>query len=811
MTRRSSIDDKFTSETLQAARVLQGLDDGDLHELVRCAKPVAITAGKPIAATGLGDHQVILVHEGVAAATRRLQQDGRAALAAFYGRGDVAVSPAIFSDQPASDAAQSQHPPLRTLIALTNVSGHAIRAADFLRIIRRNPDVAAALMSDLALRLDTAEQLIAQSVFRPLEIRLASFFSHIVRLYSPDDWNPVSTIGHISQAVIADMHGVSREHVNRTLTMWERSGLIFLARNGALTVQNRKRLTGLAHYEREPTPHAAGDDWLWEIDSHLDCGLNKTAYHLAIEAAKRTPRDLRFRHRAVLATARSGGPQSALEEFEKLGLGKDLSNEDTACLRPRLQRDLAWLAGGDNPNRDLLRESAEGYENTFLACDGYYSGVNAAAGYALLGDTEKAGAIAKKVKAVIEERMRTHEEDADEYFIRASLAECALISGDIVGAASLFQHACTATDVTAGKKATTRKQLKRLAAFSKIDDAWINSVAPQGKVIFYSGPLVRVDDHFEEELTELKYEVLKFLASNSVERAFGALASGADIVVAEAMLEAGVDLSVYLPMPPAEFLRQSVRVGGDNWRERFFLCMRRAATVGWNAHATTPTSAAFILGAEVAMGKAINHAQQLDAEAFGFFSAQKEGDARTSISLANIEMWRERGLPFKDIRGDWSKQPISPAGERIEEKVYFSVILEKTKKDASSAPEMPSALSQSHGAKSAPTLYLFRSPSNALSAAIAFAEDQASQDWRIWLDAAALSPPTSEGPRFSDISKLFVTTTCMPSTEPGAILASDLFVGAAHASGLDNVRFEYAGFATTREKVAPCPLYLLAS
>ena len=44
--------------------------------------------------------------------------------------------------------------------------------------------------------------------------------------------------------------GVSREHVNRTLIMWERSGLILQSKGGEIVIENRKRLEQIVRARR---------------------------------------------------------------------------------------------------------------------------------------------------------------------------------------------------------------------------------------------------------------------------------------------------------------------------------------------------------------------------------------------------------------------------------------------------------------------------------------------------------------------------------------------------------------------------------
>ncbi|MEI9985099.1 MAG: hypothetical protein WDN69_19040 [Aliidongia sp.] len=61
--------------------------------------------------------------------------------------------------------------------------------------------------------------------------------------------------------------------------------------------------------------------------------------------------------------------------------------------------------------------------------------------------------------------------------------------------------------------------------------------------------------------------------------AFGALASGADILAAEAVLTRGVELHIVLPFGPRRFKAEAVAPSGGDWERRFDAAVRRATSV----------------------------------------------------------------------------------------------------------------------------------------------------------------------------------------------------------------------------------------
>ncbi len=71
--------------------------------------------------------------------------------------------------------------------------------------------------------------------------------------------------------------------------------------------------------------------------------------------------------------------------------------------------------------------------------------------------------------------------------------------------------------------------------------------------------------------------------------AYGALAYGADIVVAEEIQARGGELHVVLPCPRDEFVAYSVRPGGDSWIARFNACLGPPAQCAVNRAPPGPT------------------------------------------------------------------------------------------------------------------------------------------------------------------------------------------------------------------------------
>lgn len=804
---KSDVEADFRVRMLKAAPALHAAGADDLAEIARVARPVAVQAGKPLARAEQDGSQVFVLLSGVAAELLADPGDATELAVALAGPGDIVGL--VGALRPKAERAKGADgaPAARRVEALSNVQALAVATADFLRICRRNADLMASIAVHLAESHARLADVYARATRHSLETRLAGFFAELARLTTVEDWNPVANIGRLSQSAIATMLGVSREHVNRTLAMWERSGLIFQDKRGEIFALNPRRLERLADAGAERAGGDRESDWLWEIDAHLDRGLNQTALHLALEAARRAPRELRYMHRAVLATARMGAISEALALLDRHKLGRDLADEELACLRPRLLRDLAFASGDAAPDMKHLAQSAREYEKVYEKTRGFYPGINAAAGYALAGDTERAALIARSVWKTLQKPDEEGESDQS-YWRRTTLAECKLLESDKAAAASLFEAASDADDATPGKKATTRKQLFRLAPHVGVDRAWIDRVAPQDWVAYFCGPIARAAARPDEfPFTELERDLEDFLGAFRVGRAYGALAAGADIVIAEQLLRAGVELNIYLPLAPQEFLKSSVLIGGPDWRERFIACMRAASNIDWNRRTNMPANASYRLASEAAMGKAVRHAGQLATGAVGFFAEPEGRAASNSLSIANADLWRSRGLPAKSSRARWPSPPPGLVEQSAAEaELYFALVM------LGPSGRLPKSVASAGGRRirddeGGVDILLFPDLDDALAAAEPLMRGEAAGDWSAWLDTGIFTAKSLGGDPAAAAGQL-VTAACRPQTDAGRVYASEPFANVAQMRSERPVKFEYVGFVPTREKLDPCALYL---
>ena len=107
--------------------------------------------------------------------------------------------------------------------------------------------------------------------------------------------------------------------------------------------------------------------------------------------------------------------------------------------------------------------------------------------------------------------------------------------------------------------------------------------------------------------------------------AYGALAAGADILIAEALLARDAELNVVLPVDPERFRAASVVAVSPAWGARFDACLARAASVHVVAPEAAIDAATSALAAQVAKGLAIGRAKDLETAAIGLRAVAPQG------------------------------------------------------------------------------------------------------------------------------------------------------------------------------------------
>jgi len=395
------------------------------------------------------------------------------------------------------------------------------------------------------------------------------------------------------------------------------------------------------------------------------------------------PLSLAEGHKAVLTLLRAGALEQAEKEFYRLKLHKVNGNEDILGLWGRLLKSKALEASGEA--RQLLAlDASEQYAFAYEQTGGTYSGINTAAMALIGGDETTSYALAQRILVQLTEKYPAPGEDA--YYHMATQAEAYLLMGDVDEARETLMDAQSLDPHNFAAHATTLQQFEMILTAQGKDPAWLDPLRPP-KALHFAGHLfsesggLQILDH--EHVDQIKKKIERIITTEKIGFAYGALAAGADILIAEQLLAVGAALHVVMPCAEALFVEKSILPFGAEWQPRFEACMAAAASVRYvSADTETMDDLSTVFSSEVAMGLALLKAQSLATEAVQLVVWDEHipisgaGTARDAILWAKnkrrqivvpypvarkvVSLWphlvteKERGLKamiFADVRG----------------------------------------------------------------------------------------------------------------------------------------------------------------
>jgi len=390
-------------------------------------------------------------------------------------------------------------------------------------------------------------------------------------------------------------------------------------------------------------------DLLKQAQAAMGRGDLFTAHDLARAGIEAGHEDERFKYLQVLALARMGDLAQARERYDNYGLAHS-PNVDVASLGARLLKDAAFATR--TPDAAILLQAAEAYRAIYERTGDAFPGVNAATLFLLSGAADTAGAIAAEVLAKLVSP-RT-------YYECVSRAEAYLDLGRIDEACREIAAACRAPDSDLGSRATTRRQFSLLADHLGLAGAIRDSVlAPlrPPKVFMFCGHMMPEPNPSAE--SKLASRVRAVLAEENARVGYGALASGADIVIAEELLRCGGELNVVLPFEQTAFLEQSVHPAGAGWGARFSECLSQARTVTMATDMPFMNDASqFSYGSLICMGMARLRAEHLRADVLQLavwdgITAQENDPAGTAVDVAN---WERANGRTRIVSPSWTRK-----------------------------------------------------------------------------------------------------------------------------------------------------------
>jgi adenylate cyclase len=361
------------------------------------------------------------------------------------------------------------------------------------------------------------------------------------------------------------------------------------------------------------------------------------AYDLTVRAIAGGNESSEIRHQQILALARMGDTERAMELFAAHGLDRSQDAHERA-VGARLLKDRALALGAGIARDEALKRAFEAYHAIYAESGDAFPGINAATLALLAGEEKEARALAEKLLA------DPAVAQPQDYYGTATRAEAQLILGRTEAAAETLRSAPIRAGSDFGARSTTARQLAMVAMYLGLDqparEALLAPLAPP-RVAHFCGHMFAADPGSE---ARLRAAIDALFDEEQVGFAYGALACGADLLFAEAALARGVELHIVLPFDEEDFIAQSVRPGGEGWVERYRACRDLAADV------TLASGMEFFgddtqygYGSRMAMGLARLRAQHLAAEPVQIAIWDGRGSDGPAGTGADVVAWGRIG------------------------------------------------------------------------------------------------------------------------------------------------------------------------
>ncbi len=360
-----------------------------------------------------------------------------------------------------------------------------------------------------------------------------------------------------------------------------------------------------------------------------------------------------------MTMVRAGSLELAERMFREGGYADRGGDAASQAVLGRLLKDrAARLPAGERAA--AYERAAKAYAAADAIAPQPYTRLNVATLNFLAGNEEWARTIARDILDWLDSGAQLAETP---YYLEATRAEALLLLGEVDAAAEAFASAIEAQPEAWLDHAATITQLRAICAAAGIDPGFIDGLRPPCS-LHYAGHLGLAPEGHDA----LSASVREAIADLGIGFGFGALAAGCEIVIAEALLDAGAELHVFLPGDVEEFAAVSVDPYGAQWRARFDRCLDAAVelrTFQQPRGRYQPLGSR--IAADVAMGAAMMNAAQFASEAAQLLVADEgDGPYGTGIETARIgKLWLARGATQRVLRAPRTA-PVAASGTKRE-------------------------------------------------------------------------------------------------------------------------------------------------
>ncbi|MCF8709511.1 TRAFs-binding domain-containing protein [Rhizorhapis sp. SPR117] len=397
----------------------------------------------------------------------------------------------------------------------------------------------------------------------------------------------------------------------------------------------------------------------------------------------------------IIAHARAGALDHAWRLFQQAGLDRDDDDPRALSLKGRLLKDFALRSAGKERLR-FYREAAVAYQRAAEIGQASYPLINAATLSMLAGDDSKADKLATMA---IDWIKANPDEPETPYYHAATIAEALLLLRREEEARATLIDAIALAPRAWEDHASTLRQFALILETQQAPAEWLDALRPP-RSLHFSGHMSFSDEAANDALLA---QIAEMIADEKIGFGFGALAAGADIIIAEALLEAGAEVHAILPGGVEAFAARSVDPFGSAWRKRFDVVLERAEMIRpVRPLDSLPDEAVIDTAAVIAMGLAIRHAQGLESEAIQCLVVDPDQPhtAPGASTTRAAEAWNRTGLRQRLIAA--ARQSIlaerHAADSEENAQRAFALLAMGSRKTADDAPPPESELARLHEA-----------------------------------------------------------------------------------------------------------------
>ena len=371
-----------------------------------------------------------------------------------------------------------------------------------------------------------------------------------------------------------------------------------------------------------------------ETIPHIQDLINHGRYFEAMARAQEAIKvsdEPRLKQLYALAVSKSGSPQLALD-FLTAGNSVNPDDPETAGILGGVYKEL-FKKQQDSKYAILSRDT---YAKNFSITKSYYTGINAATMSAIAGRAVQGREIATSVISLIEG-------SSTDFWELATLGEAYLLTKNRERSIEFYIKARQQAANDWGKVLSVHNQLWLLNHYVPVPKDVLRIFAPP-EVVAFAGHMVdapnRKTPRFPSSIqSKVKEAIRGAIRTLHASIGYCSLASGADILFAEAMAEEGGEVHILMPFAKSDFIHTSLNFAGEEWVERFEkLLVKFPINYVIKDHYGGNDDLFSLLG-KVIFGSAILRSQTYHQEPFlltvlsEFDLKQKEGGTRDTIQM----------------------------------------------------------------------------------------------------------------------------------------------------------------------------------